>query len=197
MTSRSRILALGTAALAASGLLVLASLPNSAEAAISVIGPGPAETCYDAAENGRDASDYIIYCTQALNSVLSTHDRAATYINRGVLKLSLSMTNDALADFDAGLALDPALGEGYIDRGASLIAKRRFADAIESIDKGLSLGAKHPNIAYYDRAIADEALGDIQGAYKDYRQALELAPDFALASEELKRFKVVKKNEGS
>src|SRR5579871_4934880 len=188
MTSRSRILALGTAALAASGLLVLASLPNSAEAAISVIGPGPAETCYDAAENGRDASDYIIYCT---------HDRAATYINRGVLKLSLSMTNDALADFDAGLALDPALGEGYIDRGASLIAKRRFADAIESIDKGLSLGAKHPNIAYYDRAIADEALGDIQGAYKDYRQALELAPDFALASEELKRFKVVKKNEGS
>lgn len=197
MTSPSKTVLLGAAALATSGLLALASLPDAADAAITVVGGGAAQSCYVGAEYGRDPGEYIVYCTAALNDVLSTHDRAATYVNRGVMKLSLNMSDDALADFNAGLAIDPGLGEGYIDRGATLIEKKQFADAIHDIDKGISLGAKKPNIAYYDRAIADEAMGDIKGAYNDYQQALALAPGFTAASDELKRFKVVRKTEGS
>src|SRR5438309_1211434 len=67
--------------------LVLCALPKSANAAVTVIGSGSAQLCYDGAENGGSASEYLFYCNQALNSWLSTHDRAATYINRGVLRL--------------------------------------------------------------------------------------------------------------
>jgi tetratricopeptide (TPR) repeat protein len=68
-----------------------------------------------------------------------------------------------------------------------------FAGAVADISKGLELIANKPEIAYYDRAIANEALGNIRDAYIDYKKALEIRPDFALASEQLARFKVVRK----
>ena len=191
MTSRKFAL-LGAALVAAA----FAFSPD-ANAAVTVIGAGSASLCYDGAENGGDPGQYIAYCNEALTGYLSVRDRAATFINRGVLRLDLNEANAALADFDAGLGLDPNLGEGYIDRGASLIMKREFAEAVKSIDKGIGLGARRPAFAYFDRAIADEGLGDIPTAYKDYQQALVVQPDFTMASDELKRFKVVRKTTGS
>jgi len=165
---------------------------GSAQAAVTVIGSGPAEMCYQGAENGGDPNLYISYCTQALGSLLTTRDRAATFVNRGVLKLSLAESNAALDDFNAGLAIDDSLGEGYVDRGAALIGLKRYDDAIKDIDKGLTLGAKRPEIAYYDRAMADEARGDALAAYQDTQHALAAQPDYARASDNLKRFKVTK-----
>lgn len=180
------------------GTLTIVVAVPSAQAAVSVFSAsGVAKLCYDGAESGSDPGAYIFYCDQALNTSLTPHDRAATYINRGVLRLLLNETTFALADFNAGLGVDPGIGEGYIDRGASLIEKRQFAEAIRDIDKGLSLGARRPGLAYYDRAIAHEALGDVSAAYRDYQQALVLQPDFSMASDELKRFKVVRKPDGS
>lgn len=173
------------------------SLFSSAQAAVTVIGPGPAAICYQAAEIGASPSDYMTYCDQALAGILSTDDRAATLINRGVLRLSVNDYNAAQADFQSGLALNASLGEGYIDLGAVQIAHRQYADAIVNINKGLKLGTKKPHLAYYDRAMASEALGNLQAAYDDYRQALQIQPDFELASIELKRFKVVDNGSGS
>jgi tetratricopeptide (TPR) repeat protein len=180
------------------GTLAVATAVPCAQAAVTVFSAlGPAKLCYDGAEGGSDPGAYVFYCDQALNTSLSPHDRAATLINRGVLRLALNEVNFALADFNAGLAIAPDIGEGYIDRGASLIEKRQFAEAIENINRGLALGAKRPGLAYYDRAIAHEALGNLSAAYADYQQALVLQPDFNLASDELKRFKVVRKPVGS
>ena len=180
------------------GTLATVIAVPSAQAAVSVFGAsGTAKLCYDGAESGSDPGAYLFYCDQALNTSMSPHDRAATFINRGVLRLVLREVNFALADFDAGLAIDGSIGEGYVDRGASLIEKRQYAAAIRDINKGLSLGAHRPGLAYYDRAIAHEALGDLPAAYNDYQQAVALQPDFSMASDELKRFKVVRKPEGS
>lgn len=181
---------------ATAGILAFATTPAAADGAVTVFGQGPAVDCFQGAENGHDAGYYMVDCTEALNGVLSTHDRAATFINRGVLKLELNMATDALDDFNSGLALDPGLGEGYIDRGATLIEKKQFPEAIRDIDKGLQMGSKRPHIAYFDRAIADEEIGDVTAAYKDYQQALALQPDFTRASDELKRFKVIRKTGG-
>jgi tetratricopeptide (TPR) repeat protein len=175
------------------GVLLAAPFAGNAQAAVSVFGPGPAKLCYDGAEAGNNANDYLADCDQALAGVLSDHDRAATFINRGVIRLSLSQPAAALEDFNLGLSVDGSLAEGYVDRGACLIDLKRYADAVKDIDKGLSMGATRTYIAYYDRAIANEALGDVTGAYNDYQQALAAKPDFTAASDELKRFKVVRK----
>ena len=182
-------------ALFAAGAATLLFTP--AQAAISVIGSGPAELCYQAADTGQSPFDYMSYCDQALAGQLSTADRAATFVNRGVLKLNMNSIDAAAADFDAGLAINGNLGEAYVDRGATLIAKKRYAEAILDINKGLKLGTKEPENAYYDRGVANEAIGNLQGAYDDYRQAVTLAPNFTAASQELTRFKIVEKPSGA
>lgn len=180
---------------AISAVAALATVP--ANAAITVLGNSLAHNCYEAAEFGGDPSDGINTCSQALGGTMSIAERAATLINRGILKSRASDSDGALADYNKGLGLDANLGEGYVDRGATYIVLRNYDQALADINKGIAMGAKKPEIAYYDRAIVDEALGDIRGAYMDYKKAVEISPDFPLATEELARFKVVRKSNGT
>jgi tetratricopeptide (TPR) repeat protein len=125
---------------------------------------------------------------------LSAHDRAATLVNRGILHTRVDEIGAALVDYNQGLALDSTLGEGYVDRGASEIVLRNFDAALADISKGIDLHAQRPEIAYYDRAIVNEALGNIRDAYADYKKAVEIQPDFQLANDQLMRFRVVRKH---
>ena len=165
-----------------------------ANAAISVLGNTISEACYHAAQFSDDATDGIKTCTAALEQTpMSVHDRAATLINRGILRARNSDAEGALSDYNKGLELDASLGEGYVDRGAAEIVMRNFDVALADIDKGISLNANRLEIAYYDRAIVDEALGNVRDAYADYKKAVELEPNFQLANDQLMRFKVVRK----
>lgn len=186
-----------TIAASAAGLTALV-IPQS-NAAVTVLGNNSlAQSCYHAADVGGDPKTGIDTCTTALETQpLAVKDRAATLVNRGIMRAELADTHGALADYDQGITINPAQGEAYVDRGATLIALKRWSDALADISKGISLGAKRPYIAYYDRAIADEALGDIRAAYEDYKKAAELEPGFTLATEQLSRFHVVRKTDGT
>jgi tetratricopeptide (TPR) repeat protein len=175
------------------GTIGAAVLVSPSQAAITVLGTGMASNCYQAAEFGGDPRAGVVTCTGALDESLSVYDRAATYVNRGILEARTEESKSALTDYDTGLRLRPDLAEAYIDRGATNIAIHHYAAALQDIDKGISLGARQPEVAYYDRAMAHEGLGDNLGAYKDYQKALELKPDFALAADQLTRFHIVRK----
>ncbi len=167
----------------------------SAQAAISVLGNGISQSCYQAAEFGGDPRDGIKTCSDALNMTpLTVRDKAATLVNRGILRSRAEDAQGALADYNDGLRLDPSLGEGYVDRGATEIVLRDYDTALADINHGIELKANKLEIAYYDRGIVDEALGNIKNAYEDYKMAVSLEPDFALANEQLLRFKVVRKH---
>ncbi|HEY0106449.1 MAG TPA: hypothetical protein VGB91_10225 [Rhizomicrobium sp.] len=176
---------------------LVALCPTAAMAAVTVLGGGPAVLCYQAADQGLPAADNLIYCNLALSGPLTPRDRAATYVNRGVLKLGERRYEDAASDFNAGLAINDRMGEGYVDLGATEVGRRLYADAVTHITRGLTLGTKQPQVAYFDRAMAHEALGEVRAAYDDYRQALSVAPDFKPASNELKRFTVTQKPSGT
>ncbi len=183
-----------SALLAAAGI---AAFAPPAQAAVTVLGSGPAEMCYRGADSGRSPVEDLFYCNQALAGALTPKDRAATFVNRGVLRLAVRDIDGAAADFDSALAIDAEIGEAYVDRGATLIFKKRYADAIKDIDKGLALGSKEPQNAYYDRAMAYEALGDLRAASNDHRQAVTQAPDYTAAVRDLARFKIVEKPSGT
>jgi tetratricopeptide (TPR) repeat protein len=175
---------------------VAAAVPTLA--AETVVGQGLAQSCYQSAEFGGDPETGIPDCTGALNNeVLSPRDRAATFINRGILRARNKNTDGAFADYNIAIGMMPNVGEAYVDRGAAYIAIRRYKEALADLNKGIALGSTSLHLAYYDRAIADEALGDIKGAYEDYKQALVLMPNFAPALEQLKRFKVISKPDGT
>ena len=174
---------------------IAVSVAPGAQAAVTVLGNGVAHSCFEFAEFAGNPADGVATCTFALEqTTLSVKDRAATYINRGILLSRDAQTQNALADYNRGLTMDADLGEGYVDRGAIMIVLRRYDDAVADFDKGISLGANRLQIAYYDRGIADEALGNIRAAYEDYKKAAEIQPDFTLATQQLTRFRVVRKS---
>jgi tetratricopeptide (TPR) repeat protein len=163
------------------------TLPVSA--ATIVIGVnGSAQACYWAAK-GQDTSGLKV-CATALNEKLTPRDRAATLINRSALLIKAFDNRGGLADCDESIRTYPSLGEAYLNRGVALRELGEINASIEALDKGLAVGLNRPQLAYYDRAIAKEDLGDAKGAYQDYKMALQLAPDFQLAAEQLKRFRV-------
>lgn len=173
---------------------VLISLPAaSASAAAFVLGGGMANACSQAAIEDRNDRASIEVCTQALESQpLLRRDRAGTLVNRGVIQLRRKAYADAGRDFDAALALEPQLGEAFVNRGAAFIAQRRYREGVSEIDRGLAFGPDEPEKAYFNRALAWEGLDDMKAAWLDYQKALELRPDWDAPRQELTRFTVAK-----
>ncbi len=173
------------------GVAVLAMLPPAANAAGSVliIGGGIAKDCSEAVIRGRYDDDTMRLCTSALEvETLSMGDRARTLVNRGVIQLRRQAYVEARADFDEAGRIEPKLGEVYVNRGAALVAEDRFAEGLSEIDRGLALGVRQPERAYYNRALAHENLGDVKAAYYDFQRAAELDPKWTAPKEELARF---------
>jgi len=132
-------------------------------------------------------------CDQALElESLRLHDLVGTYINRGVILLSRAQYALAKQDFDRAVMLMPGIGETYTDRGAALIGLGRYAEGIADIDYGLTLSPSEPEKAYYNRALADEALDDMKSAYFDYLHANRLNPKWVEPRNQLARFTVAK-----
>jgi tetratricopeptide (TPR) repeat protein len=124
--------------------------------------------------------------------LLTRKDKAGTYDNRGVILDMLGRTEEAAADFNMAIALDPNLGDPYVNLGAMLIKKGQHEEALTQINKGIDLGMAFAHIGYYDRAVAEQMLGRFKEAYYDYKKVLELEPNFTMASERLKDFTVTR-----
>lgn len=173
------------------GVCIALATASSVGAAVTVLGGGQAATCFEAAKGGRSDDSAIASCDLALDTeVLDPSDRGGTYINRGVMKLRRGLFEAAHVDFDAGIALIPKVGEGWINRGAMFVGEHRYRDGLGDLDKGLALGVKEPEKAYFNRALAYEGLDDEKAAYLDFQQAATLKPDWPAPRVELKRFTV-------
>lgn len=176
------------AALCAATLLAGA---GAAGASTLVIGDGAAQECSEAALKGRSDNRSVLACTSALQvETMSFRDRARTYVNRGVLQMRQRHFTAARADFDEAARIDPNLGEAFVNRGATYVGEERYREGVEQIDKGLAMGVKDPEKAFFNRGLANEGLGDLKAAYKDYTRAAELKPEWVAPKTELARFSV-------
>lgn len=173
------------------GALTLAMTGASAQAAVTVLGGGLAESCSDAARDGVRTVEALELCNLALETeALNSADRAGTLVNRGVIKLRRRNFDDAVRDFNRAAQLRPAMGEAYVNRGAAAIAQRRFQEGVSDINRAIELGVSEPEKAYYNRALAHEGLDDMKSAYFDYQKAIELKPDWTDPQEQLTRFTI-------
>jgi tetratricopeptide (TPR) repeat protein len=176
--------------------LVLAALLAAAGPAAAQIivtqESGWAHDCFVHAKTGR-AFDGIGACDMAIKrEALSKKDLAATYDNRGVMLDQLGHIERAAADFHMAIAIQPDLGDPYVNLGVMLIKEKKYAPALEQINKGMDLGMGFPHLGYYNRAIAEQMLGQYKQAYYDYKKAVELEPSFVAAEERLKDFTVTR-----
>jgi tetratricopeptide (TPR) repeat protein len=188
---------------AASLISLFLTAPAWADAVV-VIGDGPERMCYLAAKTGVDPLRGLDHCNLALENGLAQHDRAATFVNRGVIEHKLGRNNAAMDDFDSCLAMVPDHPDALINRGVVKLSQGNAMEALDDIQKGITLGPSEPALAYYDRAIAYEKLAVgaerqayLQKAYADYQRAVKEAPEFTAATEALARFRVVPKARAS
>ena len=144
---------------------------SSASGATFVIGNGLASDCSHEAFKGRADTEVLDTCTAALETqLMPKEDTAKTYVNRGVVYLRRGVYDLAEKDFNSANRLY-GLPETHINMGAVRIRQKRFEEAVVEIDKGLEMGPLEPEKGYYNRAVAKEALDDLQGAYMDFRKA--------------------------
>lgn len=164
----------------------------SASAQVFVVGGGLARDCYDEAQSG----NYVFRlaeqtCSRALREeTLTRENRAATYVNRGVLRMREGEYEQALSDYNNATSILPELGAAYLNEGAAHIYQRNFSDALVSLNRAIELNTNDLFAAYYNRAIARENTGDVPGAYYDLQRSLELKPGWDLAERQLSRFEV-------
>ena len=158
--------------------------------AVTVVGRDPnARRCNDAVVRGDTSDATIAHCAEALDyRHLTQAAEIQLRINRGVTYMRRQQNEQALADFDAVIVLQPRHPEAQVNRGAALLQLRRYGPAIASFTEALGLGVQEPYKAYFNRGAAREALGDVRGAYEDYNTALDIYPDWGPANAELQRF---------
>lgn len=178
---------------ALASIAALAAEP--AQAAITVLGGGFAHACYQAAEFKRPLRTGLMNCETALkDEVLSRKDRAATFVNRGIIYMFERDFQNAIADYDAAIKIDGKLAEAFVNKGIAVLHQGGHGGlAIELLSKGLALEPARPEVAFYTRGVANEMAGNAKEAYYDYTQAAALKPDWAEPKKELRRFKVVEK----
>lgn len=172
-------------------LIIAALLAPTAFAQVFVVGGGMAAECYDAAKSGSTRLSAETICTQALRSeVLTRGNRAATYTNRGVIRMRDGDYDGALEDYSKAETIDGDQGAIHLNRGAALIYMKQFGEAIAPLNRAIELETQDLYAAHYNRAIAKENTGDIAGAYADFTTALELKPEWDIAERQLSRFSV-------
>jgi len=172
------------------------TIAPAAAVPVIVVNGSPGWDCY--AQTLREATPLNIreglrICDQAVSyNLVDDYNRAAALINRSDLRLRSFDYAGVVQDSDSAILLQPQLVVAHLNRGAGLVGLKRHREALETLNRVIAMGYERPELAYYNRALAKEALGDIRGAYADLKLAAQTNPKFELASQELTRYQVIR-----
>jgi serine/threonine protein kinase/tetratricopeptide (TPR) repeat protein len=101
------------------------------------------------------------------------------HIERGRVLLRRGKHAEALASFDAALALRKGDAQGQRLRAEALFRLGRFEEVVEAFDRYLETG-KPLEVVYRGRGLARAELGQYPAAIEDFTKALELHPTSAV-----------------
>ena len=164
-----------------------------ASAAIISIGNPLAADCYRYAEARDQRTDALATCSRALQDPLDAQNRAATLVNRGVIRMVHNDLDGAEADLDAALKLSPKLSDAWLNKGFLRLRTGDGASALPFLENALQLGARRPALAYFARGIAHEQAGNVKAAYADLTRARDLEPGWSMPDQALARYEVVQR----
>ncbi len=176
-------------------LLLAACFLLQPVAAATVMQRDDARRCYLATMSELPAADIqqgLIDCSRAIADLDRAPDlRAGLLANRSDLKLKVQDFEGAIADAEASIVLDPDLGAAYLNKGAGLIGLKRYQEALGALEKAITLNkGERLQIAYFNRGLARDYMGDLKNAYFDYKKATEIDPSFEPANVQLNRFTI-------
>lgn len=86
---------------------------------------------------------------------------------------------EALADYNKSIALDPTYVQAYVDRAAIYISLNQLEKSLADSDRAISLMPSNAG-AYCNRGIVNVKMGQYQDAVDDCTSAIQLNPDLGL-----------------
>ncbi|MCP5146280.1 MAG: tetratricopeptide repeat protein [Gammaproteobacteria bacterium] len=180
-------------AIAITALLMSVLCANVQGQSVTIFGGNSlARDCYRNATMAVKLSDFVSHsaiepCDTALeHGDMSMRDRAATFVNRGIIYANMQLYTDAVRDYEKALKMRPDFAETYINRGNIFFLGRAYLRAIEDYTTALEkMSSDNLHVAYLNRGMAYERIGDAALAEQDYRRALELSPGWTIATDRL------------
>ncbi len=126
-------------------------------------------------------------CTAQIQSGrATTANQAIEYYNRAYAYDNKALYDQALADYNQSIALNPNSADTYHNRGVSYRHKGLYDLAIADFTRAIALKPDYP-LAYKNRGLAYENKGFHDPAIADYRAALNLDPNMQAARDGLTR----------
>ena len=167
------------------------TMASAANASVMTVGGSHAQSCFEAADSRDLSRQAMDACDHALTQQpLTRQDRAATFVNRGIIHLGRTDLRRADADFDAALAIEPTQAEAWLNKAILHVQSGRSQMALSQAERALQLNTRRPALAYFVRALANEDGGNVAAAYRDFQRARALDPSWKDPAVELRRFRV-------
>jgi len=146
-------------------------------------GPASAQTRDEnvALCEGNDTQAAISACTALIQSGQEDESNVeAEYVLRGNAYRHIGLFDQALADINKALTLNPNYSDGYVDRGNVYKSKGQYDLALQDYDQAIRLDPNSAT-AFYDRGDFFLDRREYDRAIKDDDEALRLKPDYASA----------------
>ncbi|MEX0641617.1 MAG: tetratricopeptide repeat protein [Pirellulales bacterium] len=183
-TSNERIAILGDASAAGDGIAA-ATNPDWLPIVVSDFVDSP-ENCYEQARELSDTAQTVDQFSTAIDlchrglgggpprelAVALRRLAAWAYNRRGELRSDAREQQDAFADFQAAISLDPTCWVAIHNRGVTLAERGQSSAALRDFNRALDLNPSL-TVAYRNRAELLASVGRMTEAVRDYSRALE------------------------
>jgi len=114
------------------------------------------------------------------NQALALRQSGDAYFYRAYAKSALGDKQEAIADYNQAIAINPQLTAAYNNRGNDKSDLGDKQGAIAEYNQAIAINPQYA-IAYSNRGFAKSELGDKQEAIADYNQAIAINPQYATA----------------
>lgn len=121
------------------------------------------------------ATFLIVAGTMLYQLVYDSPEKGSMEYRRGNLRLEDSLFQEALAEFDAGLKVNPGFAPSHLGRALALMAMNRDSEAFDAFNEAMVLKPEFA-AAYANRGILNDRIGRHSEAMADYEKALQLDP---------------------
>ena len=121
------------------------------------------------------------------NAIRIRPGETQSYYNKGLICQETGDYNQALLTYSELLKIDPNYKEAHFNMGyVNMFFLREYKQGAIHFTRAIDASPDYYQ-AYYNRGYCYELLGDIQRAAIDYKNALQIKPDYTIAAEGLSR----------
>ncbi len=139
----------------------------------------PLNDLLDEAQKDIDANNFEAAVAPLQKFIAEKPDLAFAHFQLGYAYTALKRSDEARAEYERAIALDPKMPEAYLNLGILLLDKQEYAAAVAPLSKAVELlpAQSRPRSLL---AIAQDRSGDKKGAGQSFESVLHLDPnDFA------------------